>query len=194
LGGYTFFCVCRPMYVFLGSLIPFTQHTLITAFNPPRHPHGMKALLDYSMHNYGPLPKDLWPRRHRSRTLSRPSPYPPRTVKTSMSSDQTRPTPNDLNMSRSFTSAPLQPVNINPNSSTPTVEAGKQFSPNDSVDGKHILGPSATRPRVPSITRRTALGWSKRSTGKKTSSGKENVVGLGQGVMMTCVYPLTVHH
>jgi len=144
----------------------------------------MKALLEYSVQNYGPLPSDLRLRRIRSRTLSRPSPYPIRTVKTSLSSDQSRPTLGDLNLSRSFAAATLQSVSLNHN----TPAGNKPFSPvglDDSADSKHVLGPSAARPRVPSIARRNALGWSKRNTAKKTSGGKENVAGIGQGFMMT---------
>ena len=55
------------------------------AFEPPRNPDGMKALLEHSKTSYGPLPSELRPRRTRTRTLSRPSPYP-RSRKTSLAS------------------------------------------------------------------------------------------------------------
>ena len=44
------------------------------------------------------------------------------------------------------------------------------------------LAPTAARPRVASVARRTALGWSKRSTGKSSTGQKENV-SQGTAVM-----------
>jgi serine/arginine repetitive matrix protein 2 len=154
----------------------------------------MKALLEHSVQNYGPLPSDLRPRRIRSRTQSRASPYPqPRLIKTSLSSADAQVALAELDGSRSFSAAALQPIPMNPNiedsASVPSLEALKSFSPlalNLSAEAKSLFGPSAgARPRVPSNARRSALGWSKRSTGKsKTSDAKENV-GVGQGLMMT---------
>ena len=46
------------------------------------------------------------------------------------------------------------------------------------------LAPMAC-PRVPSIARRTALGWSKHSSGKSSTDQKENIVG--QGAVMSFV-------
>jgi hypothetical protein len=48
--------------------------THIAAFEPPAHRSGMRALLEHSRQTYGPLPAEL--RRIRSRTSSRPTPYP----------------------------------------------------------------------------------------------------------------------
>lgn len=48
--------------------------THIAAFEPPAHRSGMHALLEHSRQTYGPLPSEL--RRIRSRTNSRPTPYP----------------------------------------------------------------------------------------------------------------------
>ena len=59
--------------------------TPFPAFDPPRNPSGMQAVLEHSLQNYGPLLSDLRPRRARSRVNSRPSPYP-RTVETSFTS------------------------------------------------------------------------------------------------------------
>jgi len=54
---------------------------------------------------------------------------------------------------------------------------------------KDVKNPAVVRPRVGSTARRTALGWSKRSTGKSTAQkenvtignkiGKENFVATG---------------
>lgn len=146
------------------------------------------------MQNYGPLPSELRPRRIRSRTQSRVSPYPqPRLIKTSVTSEEAQAALSELDGSRSFSAAALQPIPVNPNiensASVPSLEALKSFSPlalDLSAEAKNLFGPSAgVRPRVPSNARRSALGWSKRSSGKsKTSDAKENV-GLGQGTMMT---------
>lgn len=158
----------------------------------------MQALLQHSIENYGPLPPDL--RRIRSRTQSRPSPYPQnRSIKTPISSDQTRSSITDT--ARSFSSlktpgqtsvAALQQVSINPNiispvPPSPLPDAAKKlnspFVPQfDNSELVKTFGlPPAPRPRVPSNARRSALGWSKRSTGK--SSNKEN--NISQGLIMT---------
>ena len=48
----------------------------------------MQALLEHSQKNYGPLPSDLRPRRIRSRTSSRASPYPLPNHRSSFSPDE----------------------------------------------------------------------------------------------------------
>lgn len=171
-----------------------TYPFFFVAFVPPSHPAGMQALLQHSLDNYGPLPSEL--RRIRSRTQSRPSPYPQsRVIKTSITSDQVRPLMMDSG--RNFESAPtpkqtptaaLQPVSINPNilsplPPVPTLDALKSGSPfiPEMDDSKLVKTFGLPRPRVPSNARRTALGWSKRSTGK--NDNKEN--NLSQGLIMT---------
>jgi hypothetical protein len=86
----------------------------------------------------------------------------------------------------------LQEVKLNTNiksSNAPSLEAIKPFSPifldvEPKRENAYGLAPLA-RPRVPSNARRTALGWSKRSSGKSLTDQKENVVG--QGAVMTFV-------
>jgi serine/arginine repetitive matrix protein 2 len=114
-----------------------------------------------------------------------------------------------------LTTPVLREVAVNSNlakGSAPSIEALKPFSPLV-VDGlgsavklkanaNNNANNNTIRPRVGSTARRTALGWSKRSTGpgavgngnvggKKSTDQKENsivVVGSGSGgVMMTCV-------
>ena len=165
---------------------------IIQAFVPPRHPAGMQALLQHSLENYGPLPPEL--RRIRSRTQSRPSPYPQaRSIKTSISPDQNH--PSTLDIARSFVSAQppmqtstpvLQQVSIHPNiQSPPVIDGLKSESPFVSLDEPKVtktFGLSATaRPRVPSTSRKTPSGWSKRGTGKNVN--KEN--NISQGLIMT---------
>jgi hypothetical protein len=172
---------------------PFSIYA-IQSFVPPRHPAGMQALLQHSLENYGPLPPEL--RRIRSRTQSRPSPYPQtRAIKASISPDQIRPSMIDT---RSFVSArtpartpALQQVSINQNVNFPVhpfaaqdgLKSGSPFVPelDDSKLVKTFGLPPTTRPRVPSTTRKTALSWSKRSTGK--NDNKEN--NYSQGLIMT---------
>ena len=159
----------------------------ITAFQPPAHPSGMQALLEHSVQNYGPLPSELRPRRIRSRTQSRPSPYPQaRTIKPLMSPENARPSNADLH--RSFNTPVLQQVPVNPNilSPAPALDLLKQFSPlmlevEPKRENAFGLAPTV-RPRVGSVARRTAFGWSKRSTGKSSTDQKENA---GQGLIMT---------
>jgi len=127
-----------------------------------------------------------------------------------------------------LTTPVLREVAVNSNlakGSAPSIEALKPFSPlvlegvvglgsavkvkaNANNNNNNNANNNTTRPRVGSTARRTALGWSKRSTGpgavrngnvggKKSSTTmstdqKENsivVVGSGSGgVMMTCVF------
>lgn len=165
----------------------------------------MQALLEHSVQNYGPLPSDLRPRRVRSRTQSRPSPYPQGRVMISpaASDHSSRLQSVSPELQRTFfppnptpgKAAPLQELRRDPNvvmSAAPSLEALKPFSPLV----VHDAGPKREnayglandkRQRVGSTARRTALGWSKRSTGPggKTSSDlKENTVNTSQGMIM----------
>ena len=166
---------------------------LSSAFQAPGSPAGMQALLEHSVQSYQPLPSDL--RSRRVRTSSRPSPYPQsRVSKITISPDQARPSKN-VDVQQVFTTPVLQEVKVNTNivvksSTVPSLEAIKPFSPifldvEPKRENAYGLAPAA-RPRVPSNARRTALGWSKHSTGGKSSTDqKENVVG--QGAVMTFV-------
>lgn len=149
----------------------------------------MQALLEHSVQNYGPLPSELRPRRVRSRTQSRPSPYPQaRVMKVTAPSPEKK--KQSVSDARVF-GTPLQqiPVNHNILSVAPSLEALKPFSPlvvdiEPKRENAFGLAPLA-RPRVASTARRTALGWSKRSTGKSSTDQKENVA---QGTIMTYVH------
>jgi len=178
--------VCLSTY---GEETSFTDELL--AFYPPSHPAGMQALLEHSLENYRPLPSELRPRRVRSRTHSRPSPYPQnRTAKSTISPDHMR--PSLINGDRSFASFnPLAlqeiPFNSNVVSAAPTPKALKVSTPlvvkeiEPKRENAFGLAPNA-RPRVGSNARRTALGWSKRSNGKSSTDRKENI---GQGILTT---------
>ncbi|KAJ8520630.1 hypothetical protein ONZ45_g2582 [Pleurotus djamor] len=173
---------------------PFSLFAL-QSFHPPHHPAGMQALLEHSVQNYGPLPSELRVQRVRSRTQSRASPYPQaRTFKVSVSPEQ------DLTeMQRPFSkdSQPfnvLQPLAVNSNVELQAAIAvadkkdKKILSPKkaSAVDAKREnawgLAPNA-RPRVGSAARRSALGWSKRSAGAKSSTDQKENVGQGSMIM-----------
>ena len=157
----------------------------VQSFQPPHHPSGMKAMLEHSQQNYGPLPLELRCHRVRSRTYSRPSPYPQRTVK---SASPERPSPQPSPRKREEIAAdvtvatiaqPLQQKSVNVNSRTPA-PAIKDLNPIspfmvefDKSKGDKSLNERTVRPRVTSSTRRAALGWSKRNPGK-SSELKEN--------------------
>jgi hypothetical protein len=161
----------------------------VQSFDPPSHPSGMRALLEHSLQNYGPLPSDLRPRRMRSRVNSRPSPYP-RTFKTSFTSSPateqvraaivaavTESAPND-NMRTHGQPKALQQISVNPNIMSPAAEntkAGELMKDAAMSPGKleRVFG-LPPRPRVGSVARRTALGWAKRSTGRNGMENKEN--------------------
>ncbi|KAF7982388.1 hypothetical protein HWV62_28475 [Athelia sp. TMB] len=163
---------------------PFSLYAL-QSFVPPKHPAGMQAMLQHSIDNYGPLSSEL--RRVRSRTISRPSPYPQsRAIKTPVTSDHRRPIAMDKD--NMFVSNPtpkrtptaaLQPVSFNPNlvSQHPPVPKLDALKGSPMVPESELVKTfGLPRPRVPSNARRSALGWSKRSTGKEN---KENNVSLG---------------
>ena len=110
--------------------------------------------------------------------------------KITVSPDQIR--PNVEEVQKALATPVLQEVKANTNvkSSVPSLEAVKPFSPmfldvEPKRENAYGLAPMA-RPRVPSNARRTALGWSKRSSGKSSTDQKENVVG--QGAVMTFVF------
>ncbi|KAG2030786.1 hypothetical protein BDR03DRAFT_161432 [Suillus americanus] len=161
----------------------------VQSFDPPNHPSGMRALLEHSIQNYGPLPSDLRPRRMRSHVNSRPPPYP-RTFKTSFTSspatEQVRAAivaavaenvPSD-NMRAQGQPKALQQISVNPNIMSHAVEntkAGELMKDAAMSPGKleRVFG-LPPRPRVGSVARRAALGWVKRSTGRNGLENKEN--------------------
>ncbi|KAJ7772927.1 hypothetical protein DFH07DRAFT_913167 [Mycena maculata] len=144
---------------------PFSVYAL-QAFQPPKNPEGMQALLQHSVQNYGPLPSELGPRRVRSRTQSRPSPYPARQGQNPASPESQRPSPAE--MQRGFgNNSPLHALDVNASVDVPMPSV---LSPKR--ENAWGLAPNA-RPRVASAARRTALGWAKRST-KASSDLKEN--------------------
>ncbi|KAJ6619274.1 hypothetical protein B0H10DRAFT_2216971 [Mycena sp. CBHHK59/15] len=143
----------------MWSDTPFSVYALQT-FQPPKHPAGMQALLEHSVRNYGPLPSELGPRRVRSRTQSRASPYPRPSQTASPELQTQRPSPAVLH--HTFSS----------NAALQAVERENAWG----------LAPNA-RPRVASAARRTALGWAKRST-KASTDLKENSITAGQGSFM----------
>ena len=157
-------------------------------------------MLEHSQQNYGPLPTELRPYRVRSRTSSRASPYPvQRTIKPTFSPERTR----QSRISASFedhsilkpsavpllscdqdistASAPLSEAkrNINVLPLSPALETVKASG----ILKTEKAPPVPLRPRVTSSARRTALGWSKRSTGK--SASKEQKENISQGTMAT---------
>ncbi|KAJ7088519.1 hypothetical protein B0H15DRAFT_841620 [Mycena belliarum] len=148
---------------------PFSVYAL-QAFEPPKQPEAMQALLQHSVQNYGPLPSELGPRRVRSRTQSRASPYPRQAPHPSSPDSQQRPSHAELN--RSFiTTHALMEVHSNIDIPMPPVpRLNEKMSPKR--ENAWGLAPNA-RPRVASATRRSALGWAKRST-KASTDLKEN--------------------
>lgn len=139
------------------------------AFVPPKQRAAMQAMLQHSLENYHSLPPEL--RRIRSRRLSRPTPY-----KTAPGPLRQLITDPDASYSSTYSGA-LSQLSINPNikspdaaplSKKPILPAGLELSDPRPVK----FGPSIARPRVPSTTRRVALGWSKRSNAK--NDNKEN--------------------
>ena len=152
----------------------------------------MQAMLEHSQKNYGPLPSDLRPRRVRSRTSSRASPYPLRHMRPSASPEKSRSSPMHV-----FTDVPSKSfgmslhdqtvlrevqrfTNVDVPTPPPALNDIKPFTPfvvelETSKQGKNAIGLPA-RPRVTSSTRRAALGWSKRTGKSSTQDFKENSI------------------
>lgn len=134
----------------------------------------MKALLEESLQNYGPLPSELRPRRIRSRKDSRPSPYPQlRSVKY-VASPETTSSPTNHENTRCSTAAKVQandssllrPANL------PTSRASntnRVISPIKYKSG-------SSRARVGSNARRATLGLNQRN-GVKESTDTFRVLG-----------------
>lgn len=167
-------CSVRLPYQ-VDEVFPLTQ---ITAFEPPAHLSGMRALLEYSRQTYGSLPAEL--RRIRSRTNSRPTPYPQpqRAVKVSSSPSTVRP---DIPMVQtSAVSAPstaptlipqaLQQRPINPNA---VVTEGSLLSTGKSAK---VDSSSFSQSRIGFDARRNTAGRSKRGVGKEN---KVNITSPG---------------
>jgi len=140
---------------------------------PPREPEKMQALLEQSQETFGPLALELRVPSVRSRTSSRPSPYPQR-VRMSPAIKQS-----PVNAVHVLQNVPIDENTVN----TPMLDVLKPMSPfvNDfkkSVRSADMLARSnGPRPRVGSGARRVALGWSKRKTPKpseKSFANKEN--------------------
>jgi hypothetical protein len=177
---------------------PFSLYAL-QEFEPPTNPEGMQALLEHSVQNYGPLPSELGPRRVRSRTGSRASPYQRTSPGTVMSAHRV------FVASAKQHPLALQAVEVNSNVYSYGSPAGrppkhKRDDAGEVYESPAVLSPSKrsqfggppnARPRVASAARRTALGWAKRST-KASTEQKENnnTSATGISFMMTCVYIL----
>ena len=158
-------------------------------------------MLEHSQQNYGPLPSELRPYRVRSRTSSRASPYPvQRTIKPTFSPERTRQSRISASFEDHFmlkpSAVPLLSCDqdISTTGSAPLSEAKRNInvlSPSPALETVKASGslktekapPVPLRPRVTSSARRTALGWSKRSTGK--SASKEQKENISQGTMAT---------
>lgn len=161
----------------------------VQSFQPPPHPSGMKAMLEHSQQTYGPLPPELRCHRVRSRTYSRPSPYPQRIVK-SASPERPSPQPSLHKQEESIAgitttviTQPLQPRAININSRVPA-PAIKSLNPNSSFaaefeksKGEQSFNERTICPRVASGTRKVALGWSKRNAGKSSELKENTTIG-----------------
>ena len=141
----------------------------------------MEAMLEHSKQNYGPLPGELRPFRVRSRTSSRASPYPVRTRRISLTAEiqanmvlTGRPfdAPDELPTACSRESS----INSNTRVFTPPQPLETQPFSSFSIQLDSVPNSAAKysnglpRPRVTSSARRAALGWSKRSTGKSSTS------------------------
>lgn len=174
---------------------------ILLAFEPPHHAEGMKAMLEHSVQTYGPLPSELRPHRMRSRKDSRPSPYPhSRPSKTPTPPETTYSPPTFHKIPPRSTATPVLQqaplINTNLPTAAPVLGSIKPLSPfqlkqlnvedsNKSGPQKNIHG--TVRPRVGSNARRTALGWTKRSTGPKGSTEPVSVIGgkLSKGANTT---------
>ncbi len=169
----------------------------------------MQAILEHSQKTYGPLPHELRAMRRRSRTLSRPSPYP-RSRKSSLTASTEKSIPQISLFAPEV--SPLKELPVNTNriananilSPAPALQPLQPVSPLDlnwqekSHQNINVADPatfgvpiSNVRRRVHSNARRSALGWSKRSSGKSSTENKENAVqGMLTRSVVIIVLPL----
>lgn len=158
----------------------------------------MKALLEDSRQNYGPLPSELRPRRIRSRKDSRPSPYPQLRFVKYIASPETISLPVNPENTRCSTAAKVQmPLT---NDLSPPRPANLSTSRVSNIN--HMISPikyksGSSRARLGSNARRTTLGLTQRngvkestdtfgmlgklstSTTTRSIDQKENLAGMG---------------
>lgn len=177
---------------------PWSIHAL-QSFNPPAHATGMKAMLEHSQKTYLPLPFELRSRRVSLR--SRASPYG-RTYTITVSHKNVHDNSSILqdlstNLSTNIASPPsyanLKPSVMDIASPPPSLSAMNPISPfhfeflnQPAPPAMPAPAPPPPRQRVPSATRRSALGWSRRTaaTPKEVkSSNKENAPPSGVVLM-----------
>lgn len=145
-----------------------------SAFNPPHHLEGMKALLEESLLNYGPLPSELRPRRMRSRKDSRPSPYPQlRSVKY-VASPETISSATNLENTRCSTAAKIQANDSSP--LRPSNLPASRVSNTNRMISPIKYRSGSSRARVGSNARRITLGLTQRN-GVKESTDTFGVLG-----------------
>jgi serine/arginine repetitive matrix protein 2 len=143
------------------------------AFEPPSHRSGMRALLDHSRQTYGPLPSEL--RRIRSRTSSRPSPYPqPQRAVRISSVRLDNPTIQTPAVSAPSTVPALIPQVLQQRPANPNAVVA-EVSP--LVTGKvKVDSGSFSQSRIDFDVRRNTPGRAKRGVGKEN---KENTASPG---------------
>jgi len=167
-------------------LFPFA---ILTNYQHSKRQTTRQACKLHSLPNFTPVMYGLVP--------PRPSPYPPnRFFKiTTISPEKTTAPVTEVKVPTTTPVLRQVPVNVYTLSVAPSIGALKPFSPlavdiEPKRENAFGLAPNV-RPRVGSTARRTALGWSKRSTGKASTDQKENVVGNSS--VMTCVSFLSTH-
>ncbi|KAH8109421.1 hypothetical protein DFH11DRAFT_933783 [Phellopilus nigrolimitatus] len=197
------------------SMCCFCNSDTFLAFDPPQHAAGMKALLEHSQKTYGPLPSDLLCHRRRSRTLSRPSPYPRDRVFVHPSNCY-RPSAEAKLPNAGFVvrdSQPLKDVCVNANIDSnmqppaPSLDYLKPFTPFapfavDLGDSKACLATKAKsnlipqvpniRPRVASNSRKNPPTSVKRGTGKSSQEKKENKENAAHGTLSSSAGTLRI--
>ncbi|OCH91742.1 hypothetical protein OBBRIDRAFT_833966 [Obba rivulosa] len=172
---------------------PFSLYA-VQSFDPPRTRLGIRALLEHSQKTYGPS-NEIGPRRIRSRTSSRASPYPlPQAVPISPELvQQSFTAPKSTQKIKPAPSLALRERSLNTTadvaSPPPALDALKPFTPFNvpkvPPSPKSAAPPLPTRPRVTSSARRTALGWTKRNPGKSKSSSHNQKENISQPMVIT---------
>ena len=187
---HTVLYLCSAVYV--SYLVP--GGSLLTpsaAFEPPAHRSGMRALLEHSRQTYGPLSAEL--RRIRSRTSSRPSPYPQpqRAIKISLSPSAVRPEVHtvalpklepalalSVNPAPTSVLQPLQERAVNKNTVAVTADVSSLPPGKSSKNDSGLL----SRSRFSSNARRSAPGFTKRGVGKENQERYSS-----SGIITACV-------
>ncbi|KAF8269417.1 hypothetical protein EI94DRAFT_1725227 [Lactarius quietus] len=168
---------------------PFSIYA-VQSFEPPAHCSGMRALLEHSRQTYGSLPAEL--RRIRSRTSSRPTPYPQpqRAARVSLSSPTVRldlPTIQTSPVSVPSIAPTLMPQALQQRSINPNAVVAEGLPLEVTSKSAKVDSGSFSQSRIGPDLRRNVPGRAKRGFGKENKDNIPSpgaIMALGDGLRL----------